>query len=243
MLDKKQQQDAQYAFPYHHIVNLMEYNNIKIFHWGLEYFCYINEIIRIVLSINPSKLLDVGCGDGAFDIALSKIQPTIQITACDFSERPIALAKAIGYDTKIEFVHKNINEINDLYDAITCIETLEHIPNDEMNQFIQDLINRLNVGGYLIISVPTTNKKLHAKHFRHYDQELIDSTFKDTKLKLVENLFIYKISFFGKLLQKLSNKLGTFNCIQKMCLFITKHLIFHASEKNAAHIVSLYQKT
>jgi len=47
------------------------------------------------------------------------------------------------------------------------IETLEHIPDDQINDVVHSVHNLLPQNGRLVISVPTTNNPLNSKHYRH----------------------------------------------------------------------------
>jgi len=89
-----------------------------------------------------------------------------KLVGIDFSERAILFAKAFNYGNGSEFICGDVNDIKGNYDVITMIETLEHIPDDQINDVVHSVHNLLPQNGRLVISVPTTNNPLNSKHYR-----------------------------------------------------------------------------
>jgi len=55
------------------------------------------------------------------------------------------------------------------------VEVLEHLPDEQIEDFIRTLYQRLVEHGVAVISVPTTNIALNKKHYRHYSLDLLNS--------------------------------------------------------------------
>jgi len=83
------------------------------------------------LPPNP-KILDVGCGGGILSEALAKAGA--QVTGLDLSELSINVAKyhakseGLDIDYRYESVHDLADREAGTYDAIACMEMLEHVP-------------------------------------------------------------------------------------------------------------------
>ena len=89
------------------------------------------EFVMEHLPPNP-KILDVGCGGGILSEALAK--SGAQVTGLDLSELSInvarrhAKAEGLDIDYRYESVHDLADKEAGTYDAITCMEMLEHVP-------------------------------------------------------------------------------------------------------------------
>jgi SAM-dependent methyltransferase len=208
-VDKFQIQDDEYSFPYHHIPNLDSEGRISLSRsakWGFGYLCTLTHVRELILSNKPSSLLDVGCGDGRFTGMISE-----DIDRClgvDLSERAISIAKALR--PEIDFRATNVAAIEEGFDVVVAIETLEHVPDSGISAFVQALESRLNPGGRLVITVPSTNHPMQPKHYRHYDASLLQNQVEQSSqnLKLESIEYINRIYFPMRILLALHyNKL------------------------------------
>ncbi len=102
-------------------------------------------------ALHNQTVLDVGCGAGLLSEALAK-QGAI-VTGIDLSPNAIRVAKAhaIAQSLSIDYHCQSIETLpNTLFDVITCLEMLEHIPDP--CAMISTLSHYLKPGGSLIIS-------------------------------------------------------------------------------------------
>lgn len=233
-------QDDQYIFPYHHLVNFDNFKSGLSMAWGIEYYGYMKKIMEIIDEKNFNSLLDAGCGEGKLIFELWKKHSNKKLVGIDLSKRAILFAKAFNYGNKASFFDSDISEINDKFDIVTAVETIEHIPDENLIKFIDNLYNKLNKNGFLIISVPSKNIPLQKKHYRHYDLDLLLKQF--NKFKLSEVHYLIKKGFCYNFLIRLSRKLSNFNLLNKLSLFLAKKFLFNASEKNCRHLVAVFEK-
>ena len=172
-----QKQNLQYQYPYHHIPYFAENGTpfcYRSFRWGYEYLGYVSRVQKLVTSLCPDSLLEVGCGDGkVIGFFENKIQ---NLKGIDLSVRAIKYAKAFA--PSVDFQVQDLSNINEKYKVVLLIEVLEHIRDSELTDFVPNLFDCMTKGSHLIISVPTTVRKTHPKHHRHYTEKLLLSHLK-----------------------------------------------------------------
>jgi len=97
-------------------------------------------------AAHGARVLDYGCGEGDFLKLLSVQRPDLDLIGYDpYSQHEGGQYQKIERVTAIE--GKSI-------DILTCFETLEHLREDEITQFLVDVDALLSPDGKLVISVP-----------------------------------------------------------------------------------------
>ncbi len=234
-------QEEQYNFPYHHLVNMVQFDNHKTLYGGISYFGYMSRVISKLDGFDWKNLLDVGCGDAKMISELSKKFRQRSFVGIDYSERAILFARAFNYtNSNTRFVVGDLKDEKDKFDCVTLIETLEHIPDAQIVEVVDAIWDRLNNGGHLVVSVPSTNDPLNTKHYRHYDLPLIEKTFHN--FKLVSTEYYISNSPIYNFLTKISGKMGNFKIIRLLILKIVSRFYFKTSPKKGTHIISVFQK-
>ncbi len=114
---------------------------------------------RLPRTANNEKLIDIGCGTGAFSIAAAK--RGYQALGISWDERNQAEAghraqvcgatAAVFEICDIRFLQKN-REYYERFDVAVCTETIEHILNDV--QLMHDISKCLKPGGRLLLTTP-----------------------------------------------------------------------------------------
>ena len=106
------------------------------------------------LDLSGRKVLDIGCGGGILSEALAKADA--HVTGIDLSKDSIEAAKmhASQQGLDIDYRYENIEETASRqageFDAITCMEMLEHVP--EPNKVIAACSTLLKPGGHAFFS-------------------------------------------------------------------------------------------
>lgn len=106
------------------------------------------------LNMTNCKILDVGCGGGILAEAIAR--SGARVTGIDLSEASLEAARqhAREQGLNIEYRYENIEEVAEKhageFDAITCMEMLEHVP--EPNKTITACSRLLKPGGHAFFS-------------------------------------------------------------------------------------------
>jgi len=174
-------QEDEYAIPYH-------YQDLFAPGQAIERNTLFYSIIANFIDIKLPKqeiirLIDIGCGDGRFCYFAKKY---FEIEGLDISETALLWAKA--FNPEIIFHNCHIEKLKSKYDGAVCLEVLEHIPDKEIDSFLSAIANVVSSKGTIIFTVPSTNKELIEKHFRHYHKEFLLETL---------NSFFDKIDIIG----------------------------------------------
>jgi 2-polyprenyl-6-hydroxyphenyl methylase / 3-demethylubiquinone-9 3-methyltransferase len=112
------------------------------------------KFITDVVDLSGKKVLDVGCGGGILTEALAKCGA--QATGIDLSKDSIEAAKlhAAQQGLTIDYRYENIEETASKhagqFDAVTCMEMLEHVPNP--GKIIAACSRLLKPGGHAFFS-------------------------------------------------------------------------------------------
>ena len=110
---------------------------------------YLYETIKdIVVSKDPSTLIDIGCGQGEFCKLISSCG--IKSFGVDLSAKQIEIAKNKGVDAQAI----DIKDIDQKYDCATAVfDVINYLPKDYIEQFLKHSYNLLNDGGYFIFDI------------------------------------------------------------------------------------------
>jgi SAM-dependent methyltransferase len=123
---------------------------------------------QILSRVDGGRLLDVGCGIGAF---LESMQDEFELWGLDLSEYAISRchdllpAATLGAGSLSEGIPWEVT-----YDAITAINVFEHL--SEPRRAAQVLRRHVRPGGLLIAHLPTIGNPVQAALYRSsYDQD------------------------------------------------------------------------
>ena len=112
------------------------------------------KFITDVLELSGCKVLDVGCGGGILTEALAK--RGAQAVGIDLSKESLAAAKlhasqqGLNIDYRYENIEETVSKHAGEFDAITCMEMLEHVP--EPSKIIAACSRLLKPGGHAFFS-------------------------------------------------------------------------------------------
>ena len=113
------------------------------------------------------RLLDVGCGNGAF--LLRARSAGWDVMGLDFDAKAADVAKQRGLDVKVGGVD-SLKHVNDAFDIITLAHVIEHV--HEPIHLLRDCLRLLKPGGCLWIETPNINAyghMIYGENWLHLD--------------------------------------------------------------------------
>lgn len=158
--------------PSHDANEILKFNNLAHAWWNLDgefkTLHHINptriEFISRFIKLEQKHVIDVGCGGGILSESMANLGA--HVTGIDLAPQSIEVAKLHLYETnlKVDYRCVDIADIadsavkhNKLFDIVTNMEMLEHVPNPEL--IIQDCARLLKTGGYAFFSTLNRNIK------------------------------------------------------------------------------------
>lgn len=226
-------QSSQYSFPYHHIPNTVGFPYFSR-HWGFaaSYIAALNIATNWLTSQSVKeghRHMDFGCGDGGFVTALAQNRCFNDVTfeGVDTDEGAISWAQKFS-NKPDQFRAIDVAKLaKQEYDSGTLIEVLEHIPPDECDAFIKSIAETLKPAASLFVTVPSVEKMLIEKHYRHFDFPLISECF--SRYFVVEECFGFEKK---SKMMKLGNRLMRNRRIHMETEFTSKREIQQLSRKH-----------
>jgi 2-polyprenyl-3-methyl-5-hydroxy-6-metoxy-1,4-benzoquinol methylase len=136
-------------------------------------------LIRYVFameSIANKDVLDIACGSGYGMYLMSYLAKSV--SGYDYNEEAIKEAGTFGYKCDCALEVRNLeedkslaNSKHEMFDVVTCFETIEHVSNPEV--LLNNIKNIIKPKGVIYISTPndinhTDDNKWHKVHFDFY---------------------------------------------------------------------------
>ena len=133
------------------------------------------------------KLLEVGCGNGAFLKSFSSKYPSWKLSGLELTNKNKATVEAIPGVSKLHL--GQIEDLKEHFDIIVLFFVLEHIP-DPVNYF-KNCLKILNSNGLILIQVPNLEDSIFdiliADHCTHFSMESLEVVLKTSGLEIIES--------------------------------------------------------
>lgn len=199
-------------------------------------------LIRQYQTKQSLTVLDIGCGTG--DFLKKGKQKGYQVVGVE----PNEYARKLGQN-KLLNIKSNLSEIKNMkFDVITMWHVLEHVP--DYNQYLNEINERLNVNGILVIAVPNF-KSFDAefygvhwagwdvpRHLWHFSKKAISKIALLHKFKLIHIKPMYFDSFYVALLSE-EYKHGSKNIIKAFIIGFWSNLKGIFTKEYSSHIYIL----
>ena len=108
--------------------------------------------LKAINRIRPEKLIDIGCGPGAFLTEVQDNFPNVKLSALDLSEKMIEETKARLSGNVDAFVgdSEKMPLVDEQYQVVTCNMSIHHYPHPQ--QAVNEMYRILQRGGYLLLN-------------------------------------------------------------------------------------------
>lgn len=135
------------------------------------------------------RVVDMGCGVGAFTKLLYGMKPKCEIWGTDIS------AKAMFDNTNecphIKYLEQTIGKQDllpdDYFDVVFSGETLEHL--DDPNDLFKDAHRVLKTGGKFVVTTPNKNWIVSPEHTWEFDHDDVKRLYEDNGFHRIR--FVY----------------------------------------------------
>ena len=113
------------------------------------------------VGLAGKRILDVGCGGGLLSEGMAL--RGADVTGIDLSDKPLAIAKLHLLESGQKVDYRKISvetlaaEMPETFDAVTCLEMLEHVPNP--SSVIASCARLVKPGGQIFFSTLNRNPK------------------------------------------------------------------------------------
>ncbi|MBI4450661.1 methyltransferase domain-containing protein [Candidatus Woesearchaeota archaeon] len=172
-------------------------------------------VLKKIQELNPKSVLDVGCGNGT-RVAIPAAKLGFNVTGVDIDKTSIDKAKLLSAGMKnARFLHISIENLEEKFDIVTCLETLEHLRRPDSRLLLRSIIEH---GDRFIISVPNgygltevvgrigkflrklglRRKKLETKYTENYSFHLQYFSYSEFKRFLASEGLVVVDAFFPK---------------------------------------------
>lgn len=176
----------------------------------------LKRVIKMAVELpSGSKILEVGCGGGAFIRAISTLRPDLRCFGCDISSTAIQQAQNVS--NSIDYAvcgEKTLPYDEDTFDAVFIIDVLEHVFEPE--NLVKEIYRIIKPGGLYFSFVPCENDgtslwkyldmfglkkdvtKKHAGHINYFSRKELFDLY--GKIKFNIKKISYSEHFFGQIL-------------------------------------------
>jgi SAM-dependent methyltransferase len=145
----------------------------------------VTRLLQSSPLVGPSRILDVGCGNGAFLRALSGRTGDAELFGFDLSETYRETVEAIPQFRRLYV--GSLGQIEGRFDLISMIHSLEHIENPL--PLLTELVRHLTENGFIFVQVPNVRQSpfdlVVADHATHFTPETLTNLLQRAGLNVV----------------------------------------------------------
>jgi trans-aconitate methyltransferase len=142
-------------------------------------------IFKLLDGISFDTVLDAGCGTGVLLQQISQEYPRVQLTGSEYSPHGIEFARKRLPDVEFHALDLSKASLQRKFDLITCIDVLEHIPDDRAA--LKNLLQM--TGGHMILAVPLgplfTAEVERMGHVHGYSRKELESKIREAGFEIV----------------------------------------------------------
>lgn len=145
---------------------------------------YDATLLQLPPDLYGTRCFDFGGGDGMMATMLANRGGDVVVGDSSF----LALSYAKKADLLLHCVQMRsvIPLKSDVFGVVTMLETLEHVSDEEEMTALQEAFRVTKPNGKFILSVPSINKEVSKKHYRHYSLPDLRTKIEGVGFKILE---------------------------------------------------------
>jgi len=141
------------------------------------------DVLAHVRDLKPRRVLELGCGDGAFSRLLG--EERIRVLALDNSKTFLEYAQKHTKSRLVRFERANLDSavglsVNERFDVVVSIDVVEHIKRKE--RLLKDAASALGDGkargGHLVLQVPNLYCNVVSRNYVHSPKNICKKFFR-----------------------------------------------------------------
>jgi len=147
----------------------------------------IDILKRSVTNFHGSRLLDVGCSEGAFLDYLN--QNKIDFTAIDSDQNAINFCRERGYGNRVECGNVlNLQFPDNSFDIVTALDVIEHVKDDI--KALSEIKRVCKKNGIIFLIIPAhqwlwSSNDIAYHHWRRYSKKMVKELIKKLDLEII----------------------------------------------------------
>ncbi len=142
-------------------------------------------LFKLMEEINFDSVLDAGCGTGVLLQAIHAKYPRAHLAGSEYSPEGLEFTRQRVPEAELTTLDLSQASLGRLFDLVTCIDVLEHIPDDRAA--LRNLLSM--TGGHLILSVPLgplfEAERVRLGHVHGYSRRELESKLRESGFEIV----------------------------------------------------------
>lgn len=191
------------------------------YYWSEIHGKPLIKFLKKHIRFQNKNYLDYGCGTGyLMHYVLSHCKKT-KVYGLDLSQESIKIArnrnKSYENFMDVQCLTSSLSYQDNFFDVISCVEVIEHLNDEALQEMIKRCYDLLKVGGYLVITTPNQENLAKSnvicpecgclfhrvQHLRTWDKNTLSMYLKDKfqDVKKIETVLFYGNSFMNELIR------------------------------------------
>ncbi|EZQ04909.1 methyltransferase type 11 [Candidatus Acidianus copahuensis] len=120
-----------------------------------EEIFYAKMLSKYVESLSPSKILEIGCGNGIFSLTLKKTFPKLDLLSLDLWNDEMRIPEVKGYLSEVDSnMVQNLFPLptrDSYFDVVYAPLYFYNLPRSRRDEAASEVVRVIKPGGYLIL--------------------------------------------------------------------------------------------
>lgn len=156
-------------------------------------------MLRMTADLTPTRILDIGCGEGSLLQSLRAAHPQAHVTGTDLATTAVDLARAQIPGGTFAVLDVSKDALPETFDLVVCADVVEHIEDDEAA--LANMAAMTNPGGHLVVATLQGRMRDFEKgvgHLRNYARGELEAKIERAGLQ-VDRVIAWGFPFYSPL--------------------------------------------